>query len=71
MDRIEFVAKTITEIDKLVKSNKFEQAMHLFVYSLAIVDNQSARNMIQYYDELFFNKTFHREKETHSIISRL
>ena len=71
MDRVEFVAKAITEIDNLLKSNKFEQAMHLFVYTLAIIDNQSARNMIDYYNDFLFNKNSQLEKETHTILSKL
>lgn len=71
MDRVEFVAKAITEIDNLLKSNKFEQAMHLFVYTLAIIDNQSARNLIQYYDQFFFNQNNPLEKQTQTMISKL
>jgi len=71
MDRVEFVANAITEIDKLFLKHEFEKAMQLFVYTLAIIDNQSARNMINYYNDFLFNKNSQLEKETHTILSKL
>ena len=71
MDRIEFVANAITEIDKLLLKKQSEKAMQLFVYTLAIIDNQSARNMIDYYNDFLFNKNSQLEKETHTILSKL
>ena len=71
MDRVEFVAKAITEIDKLLLKKQSEKAMQLCVYTLAIIDNQSARNMIDYYNDFLFNKNSQLEKETHTILSKL
>ena len=71
MDRVEFVAKAITERDNLLLKHDFEKAMQLFVYTLAIIDNQSARNMIHYYNDFLFNKNSQLEKETHTLLAKL